>query len=54
MRFSKKVPEACEVCCGDRGPNYALSDFIESAVNKSASQLEVYLDQGLGFRAYGV
>lgn len=23
------------VCCGDRGPNYALSDFIESAVNKS-------------------
>ncbi|CAE7557559.1 Igfals [Symbiodinium natans] len=25
------------VCCGDRGPNYALSDFIESAVNKSAA-----------------
>eukprot|EP00434_Breviolum_minutum_P016874 symbB.v1.2.014888.t1/scaffold1099.1/size138014/4 len=24
------------VCCGDRGPNYALSDFIESAVNRSA------------------
>ncbi|CAJ1408035.1 unnamed protein product [Effrenium voratum] len=23
------------VCCGDRGPNYALSDFIESAVNRS-------------------
>eukprot|EP00913_Durusdinium_trenchii_P010223 g9584.t1 len=23
------------VCCGDRGPNYSLSDFIESAVNRS-------------------
>lgn len=24
------------ICCGDRGPNYSLSDFVESAVNRSA------------------
>mmetsp|Transcript_21165 Transcript_21165/g.49257 ORF Transcript_21165/g.49257 Transcript_21165/m.49257 type:complete len:731 (+) Transcript_21165:34-2226(+) len=23
------------VCCGDRGPNYSMSDFVEEAVNKS-------------------
>lgn len=34
-----------QVCCGDRGPNYALSDFIESAVNRSVSCREPILDE---------
>ena len=36
-----------QVCCGDRGPNYALSDFIESAVNRSVSCPEAMLDYSL-------